>query len=321
MNPAEREELAGLLPGSGDPVLPGDRLSHLEEHLIREITREAAPRSHGAPGTASARRPRRRRLTLIAVPLGTVAALLATVVSLGTNGQAGHPATDTAAVNLLNRIATLAAAETTTPVRDDQYVYTRTQGTQLVQGEGENIFRRSDWQPVDGGRDGLARVTVLSGPHADEGTYDMTLKADPNTTTYRELQVLPADPDTLYQRIWDATEGQAPTHEEAALEKIGQMLPTATLLPQVNATLYRTAAKIPGVTVVDNAKDAAGRPGIGLAFGSKDRDVWVFDKRTLTYLGSDEVAVLQVGVVDKPGQTPADPKPEASRGHGEPQAV
>jgi hypothetical protein len=55
--------------------------------------------------------------------------------------------------------------------------------------------------------------------------------------------------------------------------------------------------------VVDSAKDTAGRAGVGRAFGvGGDRDVWVFDKKSLTYLGSDDVALLQVGVVDHLGQ-------------------
>ncbi|MGW0609391.1 CU044_5270 family protein [Streptomyces sp. NPDC002788] len=309
MKPAESEELARLLPSPGDPVLPSDRLSQLEDHLMQEITRQAAPHTRVTPPAPRAAHRPRRRLALIAVPLGTAAALVATVLALGVSGGTERPATDKEAVNLLNRIATVAAAKNTTQVRDDQYVYTQTQGTQQVMDQGEDTFRRSDWHTVDGSRDGLARITVLSGPSdpSGQGTYDMKLEADPNATTYRELQALPTDPDKLYQQVWAATEGQGPTHEEAALEKIGTMLPGAILLPQVDAALYRAAARIPGVTVVDNAEDAAGRPGVGLTFGDgDDRQVWVFDRNSLNYLGSDEVALLKVGVVDKIGETPAD---------------
>ncbi|KOV95528.1 MULTISPECIES: hypothetical protein [unclassified Streptomyces] len=88
---------------------------------------------------------------------------------------------------------------------------------------------------------------------------------------------------------------------------IGSMLQGAPLLPEVDAALYRTAARIPGVTVVDDAEDAAGRAGVGLAFGDgKDHEVWVFEKKDLNYLGSDRVALLDIDVVDKVGQTPAD---------------
>ena len=92
-----------------------------------------------------------------------------------------------------------------------------------------------------------------------KGTRDMKLTADSNATTYRELQALPTDTDDLYEWIWNVTEGQGPSHAQAALEKIGSMLESATLLPEVEAALYRVAAQIPGVSVVEDAKDAAGR--------------------------------------------------------------
>jgi hypothetical protein len=162
---------------------------------------------------------------------------------------------------------------------------------------------------VNGRRDGLARITVLSGP-SDSGTQDIRLAADPDGVTYRELRALPTGTEALYEQIWTATRGQGPTHEEAALERIGSMLPTAALLPQVDAALYRVAARIPGVQVVGHAKDAAGRAGIGLAFGTgHDRDMWVFRTTDLRYLGTAETALLNVAVVDEAGALPA---PEAA---------
>jgi hypothetical protein len=83
------------------------------------------------------------------------------------------------------------------------------------------------------------------------------------------------------------------------------MLDEATLLPEAGAALYRAAAKIPGVSVVEHAKDQAGRPGIGLSFKERDeRHVWVFGKKTLDYLGSEKSALLNAGVVDKIGDEP-----------------
>ncbi|KUO21512.1 hypothetical protein [Streptomyces dysideae] len=85
------------------------------------------------------------------------------------------------------------------------------------------------------------------------------------------------------------------------------MLNQATLPPEVDAALCRAAARIPGVSVAEHAEDAAGRRGIGLAFrDGDDRDLWVFDRKTLHYLGSDEVALLDVGVVDKIGEIPGE---------------
>ncbi|GHH07336.1 CU044_5270 family protein [Streptomyces lanatus] len=292
MNPTEREELARLLPSPGEPVLSSDRQSLLREQLMREIAVH--------PNTV-VRKSTWRRAAAFAVPLATAAAVTATLLV----GGSDTPAPDQQAVDLLNRIANVAAARPTTPVRDDQYVYVSTQSTDDVDEYGVVTLRRDDWQPVDGGRSGLARIKILSGrdnPYLHDG--DMKLGRDPNVTYFRELEALPTDPEALYRKIWDGTEGEG-AHEEAALEEIGAMLPSATPLPELNAALYRAAAKIPGVSVVRNAEDIAGRKGVGLTF--KDRDeqaTWVFDRKSLKFLGTDEEALLDVGIADKAGAVP-----------------
>ena len=121
-----------------------------------------------------------------------------------------------------------------------------------------------------------------------------------------KLQTLPTDPGALLEKIYTGTRGEGQTRESAALEKIGDMLADATLLPELDAALYRAAARIPGVSVVTDAKDYTGRSGIGLSFKERDgRTVWVFDKKSLDFLGSADEALLAVGVADKAGETPA----------------
>ncbi|MEU9976489.1 CU044_5270 family protein [Streptomyces sp. NPDC051014] len=294
MNSAERAELAALLPPPEVSGPPSARMLGLEEGLLREIGRVPA----------AAPRPRSRRFAVRALPVAVAAAVVGAVATGGLGRGPDEPRTDRTAVVMLDRIATAAAASGTTPVRDDQYVFTQVQGVQKIMDKGEDVFRRSDWKAVGGDRSGLARITVLSGP-SGRGTREMRLDANPDAVTYRELRRLPTAPAELYSRIWERTEGQGPTHEEAALEHIGAMLPTAVLLPELDAALYRAAARIPGVTFVRRAHDAAHREGIGLAFGSGgDRHVWVFDRTTLGYLGSDEVALLRTGVADTPGGSP-----------------
>lgn len=346
MNPVEREELARLLPSPGDPLLSDDRLARLEDHLRQEITGEATVRITGAR-TAGARtsgartagdrksggRPARtrRRFALVAMPLGVAAAILATVIATGVIGRG--PTVDEEAAGLLKRIATVATDGEPTPVRDDQYLYIRTQGASrdsraaLEGGKNaktEHPYRRTDWISVDGRRKGLARTDWLEGPPIARGmngevikdplanptkyTENMTLYADPSNSFYHELRALPTDPDKLYDKVWAATGGQGPTHEEAALEHIGTMLDGAQLLPDLNGALFRVAARVPGVRVVEAAKDAVGREGVGLAFGEGDnRAVWVFDRESLKYLGSETRALLEIGVVDKVGETPETP--------------
>ncbi|MGI5456448.1 CU044_5270 family protein [Streptomyces sp. CA-249302] len=294
MNPEEREELALLLPSPGEPVLADDRHDVLKDHLMRELT---------APRRASPR----RRFAVIAVPVAAAVVIAAVVV--GTKGS-GTATTDPEAVDLLNRIAAVAATRKAVSVRDDQYLYVRTEGFMKFSDQDVRTLRESSWTAVDGKRLGLRRITVLNGPpfrprdpfsSYSRGTHEMRLNPDPNVTTFRELEALPTDPDALLRKIY----GDTKDDRGQALERIGDLLADATLLPELDAALYRAAAKVPGVSVVANAEDYAGRSGVGLAFkGSEGREVWVFGKADLTYLGSGTEALLDVGVADKAGVTP-----------------
>lgn len=315
MNPverAEREELARLLPSPGDPVLPNDRHDLLKGHLMAELTAQAAPLPETATVPGRRARTPRRRFAVVAVPLATTAAVVAAVLA-GTAGS-GTATPDADAVGLLDRIAEVAAARRTVPVRDDQYIYVSTQGAMTFSKDDVRIMRVTEWTAVDGRRAGLRRFDVLVGPPFrprdplsaySKGTHDMKLYPDPNVTAFRTLQSLPTDPDALLAKIYADTKGEGQTRESAALEKIGDLLPDAKLLPDLDAALYRAAAKIPGVSVVPHAKDYTGRSGIGLTFKERDgRTVWVFDTKSLDFLGTPDEALLDVGVADKAGGTP-----------------
>ncbi|MFH8533963.1 CU044_5270 family protein [Streptomyces tendae] len=312
MNPEEREELRNLLPGAGDPVLTRERHDMLKDHLMKEIAQMVQDAQERAAVPTARKRASRRRFALLGLPLAMTVAIAA-AVAVDVLVPAA-PATDQEAVELLDRIAVAAAAQKPVTVRDNQYIYVSTQGTLEITGvkdNGTQVFRRTDWTSVDGKRPGLARITVLSGPNlpghrTPKGSpADMKLAADPNVTTYRELEALPTDPDALLEKVYADTKDGGSINREAALEAIGDMLADAVLLPELDAALYRAAAKIPGVSVVGKAKDLAGRRGIGLSFGNDgDRETWVFDKKSLRYLGSNETALFGAGVVDTAGQTP-----------------
>jgi hypothetical protein len=110
-------------------------------------------------------------------------------------------------------------------------------------------------------------------------------------------------------------QGQLPRPEEA-FTTIGDLLREAITPPRVSAALYRTAALIPGVTVVADATDAVGRRGVAVAFTYQGtRTEWIFSKQTLQYLGERDVnvangsvtgesAVLQRAFVGRAGQLP-----------------
>lgn len=96
--------------------------------------------------------------------------------------------------------------------------------------------------------------------------------------------------------------------------------------PQNTAALYRAAARIPGVKEIPDAVDVAGRHGIAITredASSATRDEWIFDKRSLAFLGArgfithdkqkgitsdtltGSTAVLQRAVVDHHGEESA----------------
>jgi Sigma-70 region 2 len=85
----------------------------------------------------------------------------------------------------------------------------------------------------------------------------------------------------------------------------------------------RAAARIPGITVVDDATDALGRHGIAIArTDGLSRTEWIFDRTGLQFLGERSVlteamgpvpagtvtastAIVARAIVDRAGQEPA----------------
>ncbi|MFE2558124.1 CU044_5270 family protein [Streptomyces sp. NPDC059352] len=352
LTPAERDEIARLLQVPSDRDLPVHRHEILKAHLLREIRHD----------TTSAAEPRRgvRRLTLAAVPLAA-GALAVTLLATGGlldgqqppvdrraaaapgpgvgSGSGGKGTAASPAAVLLDRIATVAASRPAPTVRDDQYVYIASTVAYSSQSDSDIVMRlakphsRRIWLSVDGSRPGLLREydkNIELADHHPEGigapvpdrpagNPDPTL----NSPTYRLLEALPTDPDVLLKKIYDDTEGSGPNPDQEAFVTIGDLLREQLAPPKVSAALYKAAAGIPGVTVVDDAVDAAGRHGIAVARVHDDgiRTEWIFDRKTLEFLGERGVmvkdtpwakagqvtattAVLTRGITDKPGETP-----------------
>ncbi|MEV5542448.1 hypothetical protein AB0L13_37060 [Saccharopolyspora shandongensis] len=70
--------------------------------------------------------------------------------------------------------------------------------------------------------------------------------------------------------------------------------------------MTEAAAKIPGITVVRDAKDPSGRPGNGISFPvpGPAEEMLVFDPVTHAYIGSTFEAELELVIVDQAGQRP-----------------
>jgi hypothetical protein len=304
-------ELARLLPDPAGSELPAGRQHALKEHLMTEV-RMARRAPAGLPAT------HRRRKPAIAVAVAAAAASAIALILL----PGSTPGASPAAVRLLARIATAAAAQPSAPVRSSQFWYIESWvANQVCQGGSgsdcttEKPYETQLWQSVsnlcvtgllrEDGQDiplpyswtvntqgGLGEMVNSKAPpgHAATG-HGCPQVGGVHDPTYRFLQSLPTDPQALLSLIEQEMQGQLPRPEEA-FTTIGDLLGTAITPPQVSAALYRAAALIPGVTVVADATDAIGRHGVAVAFTYLGtRTEWIFSKQTLQYLGSRSINV------------------------------
>ncbi|KRV49155.1 hypothetical protein AQ490_21340 [Wenjunlia vitaminophila] len=333
---AEREELARLMPAPARPGLTPDRRRLLKDHFMNEIdvhTLAAAPR-----------RRFRRRLVLVLVPTAAACALALTVGHDGVeniarltgiratadpgSSVAAGPAASPAAVQLLNRIALTAAEQPSTNVRDSQYTYVKIAGFTTALDGDTGVTERTDevmeqWTSVDGSGRTLKRQA------SDDWWLDAPGAGTLSTPTYRLLASLPTDPSALLKAIYEEADlnhgaGTDSTlgADQGAFVAIGDMLRHSAAPPATSAALYRAAARIPGVTTLPDAVDAAGRHGVAVArTHDGERQEWIFDENSLRFLGTrtvlvkdsawgkagttvESVALTATGIVDEPGHTP-----------------
>ena len=308
------------LPELPDRDLPPGRHRLLKEHLLTEIRQEPSET------------PVRRRFLRTALVVGAAAAVTAVAVTLTVpSGQPDRaatpdkPAMTNKAARLLEDIA-LAAEHAKTPgdIRDDQFVYIKSKVAWTSQVNDEPakldpVHEREVWLSVDGSRKGL-----LDEPYQgfDHEPLDAETPGIPSNTNYRHLQTLPTDPDKMYDWLNRVSEG-SDSKNEANFVLVGDLARESLMPPAQAAALYRAAAKISGVFVIDDTVDAAGRHGVAVArVDDGERQELIFDKKTKEFLGERAVAVedvpqgfkkgdvtartaiLERTVVDKAGQRP-----------------
>ncbi|MFJ9721745.1 CU044_5270 family protein [Streptomyces sp. NPDC101209] len=310
-HPAEWTETQGLLP-SAERDLPAGRHQFHKEQMMARIHEDLRTSRVAPPKRPN---PFLRRTVLVpAAALALAGVVVGGLALTGSGSDGGRtplstgPALTTqigvadakGAPRLLDRIS-LAAADTTTPTpREGQYVYIaskvastypRTVGdkTTVV---SQRLHSRQVWNSLDG-KDGWL---IEAGQTDDKG---ITLRSDvPLSGAYDALAELPTDPEALLRRIYresDAQRDPEVPRDQAAFVAIGDLLTESYPPARVSAALYKAAARIPGVVSVDDAVDATGRHGVAIAReNAGERTEWIFDKKTLRFLGERTVVVKAV---------------------------
>lgn len=343
---AERQALTELLPPPPVPDLSPEREQLLKHTVLREA---ALTEPASARGVRTGRSPRQRRLLVrvlapaLACSVAAGGILAANLMSEPERGTTAAPVERAPeATLLLDRIAYAAAEGERPTVRADQFVYVESKVAYAGQSAGGGAVtlppahRRQVWLSADGSRPGLLREAGKPdsqlGAEAPVYTIDRpgatprpsASGSGPSITepTHAYLASLPTDPDALLALIRKETRGQGQDPNQRAFTAIGDLLAENWAPPKVSAALYRAAAKIPGVTVVRSAKDAAGREGVAVARTARGQQTqWIFDRSSHAFLGERTVltragdagpagtvvgssAVLTKAAVDRPGQTP-----------------
>ncbi|MFK4268891.1 CU044_5270 family protein [Streptomyces milbemycinicus] len=222
--------------------------------------------------------------------------------------------TEDNAPEVLGRIATVAEKSSASAtaewkgdggIRDDQYVYINSKVAFETQENGgppklDPLHRREVWLSVDGSRDGLLREPG----RADNENQPLDPEPAPGkpgydrSTSYRHLQTLPTDPGTMRKWIYatvERTRDPERSLDQDAFVLVGDLIGESLMPPKVSVALYRAAAEIPGVVVVPDAVDAAGRHGVAVARvdsgRSAIREELIFNQKTGEYLGERSVAL------------------------------
>jgi hypothetical protein len=328
-----------------------------ELKLVRELRAdapapapEALERARGrllTQAATAAGRPRRRarlgwRLAVAGGLSVAVTAGLLVAQHLGVGD--GPPGPSAEAAEVLQRAARAAAAEPAPRVRGDQFVYVESTTTHLSVsvdgGTAERWLQRSHrkaWLSVDGSRTGLVRERLLPPRPLPGQALPAQARAEP-TGRWQDTPLepvpdatpdmlpyateLPTEPERMLEYVYANSHGDNPRHQQAWIT-VGDLLRERLLPPEARAALFEAAARIPGVIVVRDSVDAAGRHGTAVAVVHDGvRQELIFHPRTYRLLGErgvvvdpaaagapkgaviDWTAQLRQAVVDRAGTAP-----------------
>ncbi len=321
-HPAEWDESAQLFSRTARD-LPAGRHQFHKERLMAQIHDMQQQERTAAQAPARTRRVRLPRPAIV-LPATAVAVAAAVVVGLTLSGGGGGGVRDSGVATgpalttqigaattkgvpqLLDRIS-LAAAEVSHPeVEPGQYVYIESKSADtFIRTVGDKstvashaLHRRQVWKSSDGTKGWLIDPAVDDSPEGETlslpDEQGNTPEANLNSPSYDYLAKLTTDPDKLLAKIYKETKGQGNSPDQEAFTTIGDLLGESYPPAELYSALFKAAAKIPGVVVVDDAVDAVGRHGVAVARldeTSGTREEWIFDRKTHVFLGERTVQI------------------------------
>jgi hypothetical protein len=246
--------------------------------------------------------------------------LAAIIVVVGLQWPGGEQGAAGAVLNDLAGIAALQPAPM--PVTTGSYRYTKTDTLYmftLVPRTGEVIVglvpkTTALWVGADGSgriRETAGDLIFLSERSRSAwqaaGLPDLARASNedfgPPGPSLEDLSRLPTDPSTLAKVIRERAQRADPPVNDEMFVVIGDLLRQQSASPQLRAALYKIAAGIPGVELVGDVRDRAGREGVAVAMtstytGLKQRNVLIFDPRTSALLAEERVLLEAVAWSD-----------------------
>lgn len=313
----------------GERTLTPDQWQSMFEDIV----------SHEMPHRRAVVAPRRWKGTRVAVLVAAALAIAIVVPTLRSEGASP------AAAKVLNAAALVAEEQPPAPASTDGYRYTKSKDAYRAFFDACSFAETTpedntcpaappdDWEfsvltphtrEIWIAPDGSGRLRVQSGqPNffgpEDEAEWNAAGRPPidgPRTTdesfgpdelSYTDFSEYSTDPDELYDQIRSRAEGYGPSTDAEMFVLIGDLLRETLAPPDLRAALYRVAARIPGVELVGEVTDQAGREGIAVARTSDDfdylaRNELIFDPDTSEFLGEREVLLERVDWADaEPG--------------------
>lgn len=300
-----------------------------ETNLLDQMSKTGSPQHAPTVVSLSVERQRRRRKWVTSV---AAAAVLAGIVAGDLVGLAGWRGSATAeAAEVLNTAAETAITSTDPVVNPGQYLRIRSTNVwstedwpedgskyQWLDTEKMDMYipadRTSEWVWLRSGRvpttfyDDKARNYVQ-----EQGiqAHPETLRApkgefygQPGGTLTTDMSTFPRDPYRLLNHIYIRTLGAGQSVDGEALVFIADLLRTGLVPADLRAALYKAAAMIPGVTIMEGQANLDGRTGvaIGRTEGTLTRQEIIIDPKTGQLIGEREVLTKDYGVM--PAGTP-----------------